>query len=169
MGITTVASHLSIVVAMQTNAILKDCFKLCHVQLESAADKVKANKEAFDESIVKAWKDRIVELAKDVAFTKNASEMTSEVLGTVLGEKRQLDQLENASEAVLKQQIIRRIEEKASGFDAKKDLFVKKISENFKVSSRNNDDDFQLVEEAFKLNDTICPYTRMKLVDAMKR
>ncbi len=150
---------------MASGSVSKDCLKMCNVQLDSAAVKVKANKEGFSEEILKKWKDKIVELAREAALVKHRSEKTTEVIASILGEKRRLE--DGASEAKLKQEIIQRIQERASTFDEKKDPFAKKICDYFKTSSEN--DDFELIEEAFKQSDTICPYTKMTFVNPMKR
>ncbi len=158
----------------QGGTAFKDSLKMCNAQLEYAADRIKSNAESFDENTVNNWRERIISLAKDIAVVKNTNEKTVEVLESILGEKRQLDEEQessssstNAAETKLKQQIKQRIAEKIQKFEESKDPNAKKICDMLKTSS--NADEFELIEEGFKLTDTICPYTKKTYVETMKR
>lgn len=158
-----------------TAQLLTDSLKTCDSLLETAAEKVKANIEGFDEATLNALRDRIVSLSKESISSRYLNDYTLNVLETVLGEKgngQAISLNDRGYEAVARQEINRRISDKTKSIDITKDPSAKRIRDLLKMglaSSSSVDEEFEVVEEGFKQSDSICPFTKQVYVEPMKR
>lgn len=166
---------------LSSGTAVLDSLKVSGVQLEEVAERLQINKEGIDPEILNGWRERILNLSREIAVVKNLSEKTAEVVEIVAHEKRSADQLSSSSssssadlstENKLKQHIKQKIQEKVSSFDPTKDASVKRIEAILlekKSAELGDDEDFAMVETAFSKADTICPYTTLTYVEPWKR
>lgn len=152
---------------VQSHNNIVNSLKQCVNQLEAVAQRVKVNKESLAPDVIQEWRERSIQLGKDIAVARNKSEITKEVVETIIGNKRRNED-DNSNED-LKPQIMEAIREKCAKFDENKDANVKSLVNLLVPANRRQSDEFEVVEEGFKASDTICPYTKMVFQEAMKR
>ena len=124
--------------------------------------------------VVKAWEQKLLDLAKEGVTIENQSIHTFEALKSTLGQRSRTEKenIEN-EEASLKKTITDQIQLGIRGYNAAASEKVKSVIEacaSLKVTAEMGDEEFMMVGgTGINESDTKCPFTMMTMERPQKR
>lgn len=146
--------------------LISDSMKVCLLQLEAVAKRIKTNKEWLTDEFATEINDNILDLGIEAANARFIYSKTVGIIDNVISCRNQTNE-KSAEE--LKRNIKEKIAKEFSSFEATKDSDVVAISKIIK-GSKDMDEDF-IVDERNGLSaaDITCPFTQQLLVEPMKK
>jgi hypothetical protein len=152
-------------------AFIGNSLKQSQIILENLAQTLKKNKEGLDKNEIAKWQKKIVSISENAAKIRREEELRDSVLNEVLADvtgKRKENDSENIDHNEVFNISDTKMKEKMQKFNPADDHIVKKIME---LTQQTDEDDEDAVLMDAELTDAqlVCPYTKLKMAEPLKK
>lgn len=150
-------------------AFIGNCVTQSQIILKNLAQTLKKNKEGLNKNDIAKWQEKIVSISKDAATIRYEDEqrdgVLNEVLQQVAGKRKENEKLDQDE---IFNDVDARLKQKMQKFNPANDPAVQNILE-LTAAAPEEDEDAVLMDTEMTEAHLLCPYTKTRMDEPMKK